>query len=60
MLAAEEYKDIEEKIQRGERLTREDGLRLFHCHDLAWLGAMRTWCGSGNAGISSTIMLTVT
>ena len=40
MLAAEEYKDIEEKIQRGERLTREDGLRLFHCHDLAWLGAM--------------------
>ena len=25
---------------RGERLTREDGIRLFHCHDLAWLGAL--------------------
>ena len=24
----------------GERLSREDGIRLFHCHDLAWLGAM--------------------
>ncbi|MBO6204890.1 MAG: radical SAM protein, partial [Selenomonas sp.] len=40
MLAAEEYKDIEEKIERGERLSREDGIRLFHCHDIAWLGAM--------------------
>ena len=25
---------------RGERLTREDGIRLFQCHDLAWLGAL--------------------
>ena len=40
MLAAEEYKDIEEKIECGERLSREDGIRLFHCHDIAWLGAM--------------------
>jgi len=24
----------------GERLTREDGLRLFACHDIAWLGAL--------------------
>ena len=40
MLVAEEYKDIEEKIERGERLSREDGIRLFHCHDIAWLGAM--------------------
>ena len=35
MLAAEEYKDIEEKIERGERLSREEGIRLFHCHDIA-------------------------
>ena len=40
MLATREYQDIEEKVMRGERLTREDGIRLFHCHDLAWLGAL--------------------
>ena len=40
MLAAENYRDIEEKIMQGERLTREDGVRLFDCHDIAWLGAM--------------------
>ena len=40
MLSTNSYKDIEEKIMSGERLSREDGIRLFHCHDLAWLGAM--------------------
>ena len=40
VLASEEYKDIEEKVMKGERLSREDGIRLFHCHDLAWLGAL--------------------
>lgn len=40
MLATREYQDIEDKVMCGERLTREDGIRLFHCHDLAWLGAM--------------------
>ncbi|WP_294160408.1 aminofutalosine synthase MqnE [uncultured Selenomonas sp.] len=40
MLASKGYEDIEEKILRGVRLSREDGVRLFHCHDLAWLGAM--------------------
>ena len=40
LLATKEYQDIEEKVMRGERLTREDGIRLFHCHDLAWLGTM--------------------
>ena len=29
--ASESYRDIEEKIRRGERLSREDGVRLFHC-----------------------------
>lgn len=40
MLAAETYRDIEAKIMGGERLSREDGIRLFHCPDIAWLGAM--------------------
>lgn len=40
MLCSEEYRDIEEKVLRGERLSRVDGIRLFHCHDIAWLGAL--------------------
>ena len=32
--------DLEKKIERGARLTYEDGLRLFASHDLAWLGAL--------------------
>ena len=40
VLASEEYKDIEEKVMKGERLSREDGIRLFPCRDLAWLGAL--------------------
>ena len=35
-----EYLDIEKKIECGERLTREDGLRLFACRDIAWIGAL--------------------
>ena len=40
MSAAKDCRDIEDKIIQGERLSREDGIRLFECHDLAWLGAM--------------------
>ena len=40
MLCSEEYRDIEEKVLRGERLSRADGIRLFHCRDIAWLGAL--------------------
>lgn len=32
--------DIEKKIERGERLTHEDGVRLFACTDIARLGAL--------------------
>ena len=35
-----EYMDIEKKIAHGERLTYEDGVRLFACHDIAWIGAL--------------------
>ena len=35
-----EYQDIEEKILSGKRLSKEDGLRLFDCNDLSWLGNM--------------------
>ena len=32
--------DIERKIGRGERLTHEDGVRLFACPDIAGIGAL--------------------
>ena len=40
LLGRAKYRDIEEKVMRGERLTKEDGLRLFACPDLSWLGAL--------------------
>jgi aminodeoxyfutalosine synthase len=39
-MAMGELKDIAEKVERGERLTSEDGLRLFNSHDLTTIGAM--------------------
>lgn len=33
-------KEIEKKIFAGERLSREDGLALFSCNQLAWLGML--------------------
>ncbi len=35
-----DYLDIEKKIERGERLTHEDGVRLFACRDIAWIGML--------------------
>ncbi|MBO8196660.1 hypothetical protein ITI46_34285 [Streptomyces oryzae] len=32
--------DIERKAGSGERLTREDGIALYGCDDLAWLGGL--------------------
>ena len=40
MLCTKEYEGIEQKVLRGERLTREDGLLLFSCPDIAWIGAL--------------------
>ena len=37
---ATNLKEIENKILNGVRLTREDGLILYACNDLAWLGHM--------------------
>ncbi len=35
-----EFQDIYEKIQAGERLTSEDGVRLYKTNDLTTLGAL--------------------
>ncbi|MGW2025612.1 aminofutalosine synthase MqnE, partial [Streptomyces decoyicus] len=33
-------RELEEKVRAGERLTREDGIALYECDDLAWLGGL--------------------
>ena len=40
MLIDENLKVIKEKILRGDRLTFEDGLALFHCKNLAAVGTL--------------------
>lgn len=34
------FGEIEAKVRSGERLSREDGLALYDCDDLAWLGGL--------------------
>ena len=50
MYSSEDYKDIEAKIFAGERLTREDGLRLLACRDIAWLGSMADYVRKKKCG----------
>ncbi|THA30062.1 aminofutalosine synthase MqnE [Streptomyces sp. A1277] len=33
-------REIEQKVAAGERLSREDGIALYECDDLAWLGGL--------------------
>jgi len=40
LFSPKEYQDIEDKVRSGIRLSREDGIRLFHCTNLAWLGML--------------------
>ena len=37
------FQDIYEKIQAGERLGMEDGVRLYKSNDLTLLGTSRSW-----------------
>ena len=50
LYSSEDYKDIEAKIFAGERLTREDGLRLLACRDIAWLGSMADYVRKKKCG----------
>ena len=40
MFVRGEFEKIEKKVLRGERLTFEDGEKLFACSELSWLGAL--------------------
>ena len=40
MFVRGELEKIEQKISRGERLTRQDGEILFACNELSWIGAL--------------------
>ncbi|MDT0377715.1 aminofutalosine synthase MqnE [Streptomyces sp. DSM 42041] len=33
-------REVEQKVAAGERLSREDGIALYECDDLAWLGGL--------------------
>ena len=49
-MISNELKTIEEKILRGERLNFNDGLALFHCKDLAQIGALADYVRKKNCG----------
>lgn len=36
----DQLKGIEEKVKVGQRLTKEEGLALYTCNDLAWIGSL--------------------
>ncbi len=40
MFVRGELEKIEQKVLRGERLTRDDGETLFACNELSWMGAL--------------------
>jgi aminodeoxyfutalosine synthase len=37
---AQRKTELEARVYAGERLTREDGITLYECDDLAWLGRL--------------------
>ncbi|MBI3828842.1 MAG: radical SAM protein, partial [Planctomycetes bacterium] len=47
-----ELAGIREKLARGERLTREDGLALYAARDLLGLGRLATWAAQRKHGRS--------
>lgn len=44
------FTEIERKILNDERLSREDGIKLFSCNDLAWLGALADYVRKKKCG----------
>ena len=44
------FTEIERKVVNGERLTREDGIKLFYCNDLPWIGAMADYVRKQKCG----------
>ena len=44
------FTDIEKKILHDERLTRDDGIKLFACNDLSWLGALADYVRKKKCG----------
>ena len=41
---------IERKILDGERLSREDGIKLFQCNDIAWIGSLADYVRKKKCG----------
>ena len=45
-----DFTEIERKILHDERLTREDGIKLFSCNDLSWIGALADYVRKKKCG----------
>lgn len=50
MLIRGKLEKIERKVMCGERLNREDGINLFHSHELTWLGALADYVRKQKCG----------
>ena len=46
--------DIERKVYAGERLSADDGLALYACDDLPWLGQWPALSNAGSQAITCT------
>ena len=44
------FTEIERKIVNDERLTREEGIKLFSCNELSWLGALADYVRKKKCG----------
>ncbi|MBR1397002.1 MAG: aminofutalosine synthase MqnE [Selenomonadaceae bacterium] len=44
------FTDIERKVLHGERLTKEDGIKLFSCNELSWIGALADYVRKKKCG----------
>ena len=44
------FTEIEQKVVNGERLSKEDGIKLFSCNDLPWIGAMADYVRKQKCG----------
>ena len=44
------FSEIERKVIHEERLTAEDGINLFNCNDLSWIGALADYVRKEKCG----------
>ena len=53
------FTEIERKVLNNKRLSKEDGIKLFSCNELSWIGALADHVRKEKCGILFIIMLIV-